>query len=440
MKIEKILHNLSIDHLNPMQEKVMESVTENNQIVLLSPTGSGKTLAFLLPIISKLKRDQNQVQALIIVPTRELALQIETVFKSMKTPFKINAVYGGHSSSTQVNNFSTPPSVLVGTPGRIEFHLRENSFDPSQITQVVIDEFDKALEMGFTKQMEFIFSYLKSLDFKMLTSATTLKDIPSFTQIQKPLYLDFLNAGQDKPKLSYSKVVSQDTEKLNDLIKLLAKLQKGLIIIFCNHRDAVDRISETLTKNKVANSPFHGGLDQDTRQRALMKFRNGSSRILICTDLAARGLDIPEISDVIHYQMPEQADTFTHRNGRTARMKASGKVYVILNEKQEQEGTFSYLDPDISLENLNTKALINNKTEFQTLYISAGKKDKINKVDIVGYFIKTLGVDKQDLGLIELRDNQSFIAVRSNKIKGLLKQKTDHRIKNKKVKIDLAKD
>ncbi|MHC5201745.1 DEAD/DEAH box helicase [Myroides sp. LJL119] len=438
MNIERILSNLSIDKLNAMQDKTLEVALNNNQVVLLSPTGSGKTLAFLLPIISKLKKDKTGVQALIIVPTRELAQQIEMVFKSIKTGYKINAIYGGHSTQTQIKNFSTPASVLVGTPGRIVFHLAHHSFDPSSITQVVIDEFDKALEMGFEQQMISIFSHLKHVKFKMLTSATTLKDIPEFVQINNPVYIDFLHILENKPKLSYSKVLSEDTQKLDDLIKLIAKIPKGLIIIFCNHRDAVDRISETLSKNKVANSPFHGALDQDTRQRALTRFKNGSSRILICTDLASRGLDIPEISNVIHYQMPLDKQTFIHRNGRTARMSATGSVHLMLNE--HNQNSFDYLDSNIALEVLDHKASINNRTEFQTIYISAGKKDKINKVDIVGYFIKTLNLDSQDLGLIQLNDHQAFVAIRWSKVNSILKSKTQHRIKNKKVKIALAKE
>ncbi|MHC5354328.1 DEAD/DEAH box helicase [Myroides sp. LJL115] len=437
MKINKILQNLDIQALNAMQQEVLKQSQTQKELVLLSPTGSGKTLAFLLPLIQHLERDKQGVQAICIVPTRELALQIEAVFKAMKTPFKVNTCYGGHSVKTEMNNFSTPSALLIGTPGRLKFHIEQKSFDPSTVTSLVIDEFDKALELGFTQDMDYIINSFKNLSFKILTSATKLSKIPAFTQLKQTKELDFLHIEKQQPQITYSKVVCKSTEKLEDLIKLLAKIGKDTILIFCNHRDAVDRISQTLAKNKVANSAFHGGLLQEDRQRALMKFKNGSCNILISTDLGARGLDIPEIGHVIHYQMPQNQDTFIHRNGRTARMKAKGKVYLILSELDNE---LSYIDQDIPLEILKNNTVINNKTDFQTIYISAGKKDKINKVDIVGYLIKTAGLTKEDIGLIDLRDNQAFIAIKSQRVKALLTNLQDTKIKNKKVKIALARN
>ncbi len=436
MKISKILSNLDIQELNAMQHQALDKSQSSSELVVLSATGSGKTLAFLLPIISKLDPNKTGVQAICLVPTRELALQIESVFKSMKTPFKVNACYGGHSVKTELNNFSVPSALLIGTPGRIKFHLEQNSFDPKSVTSLVIDEFDKALEFGFTNDMSYIIDCFENLNFKMLTSATKLSSIPSFTKIKNPLEINFLDSQVQQPQLSFSKIVCKSTEKLEDLVKLLAKIGKDTVLIFCNHRDAVDRISQTLTKNKVANSAFHGGLDQEDRQRALMRFRNGSCNILISTDLGSRGLDIPEIGHVIHYQVPENKDTFTHRNGRTARMKAKGKVYLIISELDQE---LQYIPQDLPLEDLSGKALIDNKTDFQTIYISAGKKDKINKVDIVGFLIKTAGLNKEDIGLIDLRDTQAFIAIKSNKVKALLRNVKDSKIKNKKVKIDVAR-
>ncbi|MDR0229369.1 MAG: DEAD/DEAH box helicase [Flavobacteriaceae bacterium] len=432
----QILQNLNLSALNEMQEKVFETAKNKNNIVLLSPTGSGKTLAFLLPLLARLDVNKKGVQAIILVPSRELALQIETVFKKMKTVFKINACYGGHSTKTEINNLSIPPAILVGTPGRVAFHIEENSFSCQHVHSYVVDEFDKALEMGFQDDMDYIINSLEQVSFRMLTSATALSKIPAFTGIENPQHLHFLNAQEAQPDLSFSKVVCTAEEKLETVIKLIGKIGKDTILIFCNHRDAVSRISETLTQKGVANGAFHGGLMQEDRERALMKFRNGSSHILIATDLAARGLDIPEIGHVIHYQIPDKEDTFIHRNGRTARMKASGKAYIVVTNEEE----YSFIDPNMPIETLEGNYRIDNRTDFKTIYISAGKKDKVNKVDIVGYLIKTGGLNKEDIGLIDVRDTQAFVAVNTYKIKPLLATLENTRLKNKKVKIALARE
>ncbi|MTG99414.1 MULTISPECIES: DEAD/DEAH box helicase [Myroides] len=431
----RILKNLDISALNTMQEQTYLTAQKNQNIVLLSPTGSGKTLAFLFSILDRLNANAKGVQAVILVPTRELALQIETVFKKMGTGFKINACYGGHSTRVEMNNFSTPPAVLVGTPGRIAFHIKESSFETDSVKSYVIDEFDKALELGFQEDMDFIINSFAHTSFRMLTSATKLDKIPVFTGIQKPAVIEFLSTEEVKPDLTFSKVIAPAEEKLETTIKLLAKIGRDTTLIFCNHRDAVDRISETLTNKGVSNSAFHGGMTQEDRERAILKFRNKSCHILISTDLASRGLDIPEIGHVIHYQIPDKEETFTHRNGRTARMKNKGKVYIITTKEEE----IDFIDPNLPIEVLKGNHKIDNRTDFLTVYISAGKKDKVNKVDIVGFFIKTGGLQKEDIGLIEVKDTQSFVAINAVKVKAILKKLEQAKIKNKKVKIAIAK-
>lgn len=435
MNIAKILQNLRIEDLNPMQTQVLEASNQKNNIILLSPTGSGKTLGFLLPLLDKLKLNVLGLQAIIIVPSRELALQIEDVFKKMGTGFKINSCYGGHSTKIETNNLSNPPAILVGTPGRIAFHIRSNNISVKNVFSYVLDEFDKALEMGFQEDMEYILKSLKNVDFRILTSATNLKKIPDFTGVENPHHIQFLKNEESKPDLLFRRVISKSEDKLATIIKLIGKIGKDTVVVFCNHRDAVDRISEALNRKGVSNSIFHGGLDQSERERALLKFRNKSSRILITTDLAARGLDIPQIGHVIHYQIPEKEDAFIHRNGRTARMKAKGVVYVMLTNND----SFDFIDTDMPLEDLSGNYKVENTTDFKTIYISAGKKDKINKVDIVGYLIKIGGLNKEDIGLIEVKDSQAFVAVSSYKIKSLFTCLENTKLKGKKVKIDLAK-
>lgn len=434
MQIDSILSKLQIPSLNTMQNSAYNASDNYQDLVLLSPTGSGKTLAFLFPILRNLKTDKKGVQALIMAPSRELAIQIEQVFKSMGTGFKVNSCYGGHSVKIEENNFKEPPAVLVGTPGRIAFHIRNQNFDAKTIETLVLDEFDKSLEFGFTEDMSFIIGQMKHLKHRILTSATEMRDIPAFTGLEDEKYVDFLKEKQIKPNLTLKKVMSIPEEKLETLIALIGKIGSKNTLIFCNHRDAVNRISELLEQNDVTHESFHGGMEQDERERALLKFRNGSIRILITTDLAARGLDIPEVEAIVHYQLPPKEDAFIHRNGRTARMKASGIAYLIMT-KDEQ---YPFLKKDIEEVSLSTNYKLPKTADFKTIYISAGKKDKVNKVDIVGYLIKTGGLEKDDVGLIEVKDTTAYVAVNATKVRALLTNLKDKKLKGKKVKIEIA--
>jgi superfamily II DNA/RNA helicase len=250
MNLETLLQNLQIQNLNQMQESTLQASEKHNNLVLLSPTGSGKTLAFLFSILNKFKTDYTGIQALILVPARELALQIEQVFKKMGTDNKVTICYGGHDKKLEANSLSQAPSVIIGTPGRIAYHIRNNNFDPSSIPSLVLDEFDKALELGFQEDMSYIISSMKSLENRMLTSATAMDNIPAFAGLKDEKIISFLKTNQIKPDLQYRKVMTTAEEKLESLFRLVCKIGNKRTLIFCNHRDAVDRISELL-KQKV---------------------------------------------------------------------------------------------------------------------------------------------------------------------------------------------
>ncbi|MGY4385992.1 superfamily II DNA/RNA helicase [Pedobacter sp. UYP24] len=433
--LEKILEKLKITALNDMQLASINAAKKGQDIVLLAPTGSGKTLAFLLPLLDNLERlEKDRVQALILVPSRELALQIEQVFKLMSTGFKVNCCYGGHPVKTERNNFEQPPAVLVGTPGRIAYHLRHENFDESGITTLVLDEFDKALEFGFQEDMSYIIKKLLSLKQRILTSATAMEAIPDFTGIGKSVEIDFLKDVKVAPDLKLKKVLTTAADKLDTLFQLICKIGDKRTLIFCNHRETVDRISDLLIDKDLAHDIFHGGMEQDERERALLKFRNGSIKILITTDLASRGLDVPEVECIIHYQLPYTEDAFLHRNGRTARMNAKGTAYLVIADDEK----YPFLKVDIETENLKGNFKIPADSEWQTLYIAAGKKDKVNKIDIVGLLLKKGGLQKEDVGLIEVKDQSSYVAVKRKMVNKVLKALANERIKNKKVKIEIA--
>ncbi|WP_214228474.1 DEAD/DEAH box helicase [Pedobacter sp. B4-66] len=434
MMVEKVLGNLKIASLNEMQQASVAAWKKGGDVVLLAPTGSGKTVGFLLPILNNLRAEVKGVQALVLVPSRELALQIESVFKQMATGFKVNCCYGGHAVRTERNNLEEPPAVLIGTPGRIAYHLRHENFDESTITTLVLDEFDKALEFGFQEDMSYIIKKLLSLKQRMLTSATAMEEIPEFTGVSKPVEINFLKDVKVVPDLKLKKVLTTAEDKLDTLLKLICKIGNKNTLIFCNHRETVDRISDLLIDKDLAHDIFHGGMEQDERERALLKFRNGSIKILITTDLASRGLDIPEVQCIIHYQLPYTEDAFLHRNGRTARMNAKGTAYLIIADDEK----YPFLKSDIETENLKGDFKLPGDSDWQTLYIAAGKKDKVNKIDIVGLLLKKGGLQKEDVGLIEVKDQSSYVAVKRSMINRILKSLANEKIKGKKVKIEVA--
>ena len=434
MELQPIYEKLQIQEMNQMQKSTFQSSENEQDIILLSPTGSGKTLAFLFPVLRNLQKDISGIQAIILVPARELALQIEQVFKNMGTDFKVTICYGGHDKKIEINNLTQAPAVLIGTPGRIAYHLKNNNFEPKTIKTLVLDEFDKALELGFEEDMNFIISSLKNISQRFLTSATAMDNIPKFVGLDNEKTLNFLKLGEAKPNIQLKKVMTIPEEKLETLFKLICKIGNKRTLIFCNHRDAVDRISELLREKGIDRETFHGGMEQDERERALLKFRNDSTRILITTDLASRGLDIPEVESIVHYQLPPKEDAFIHRNGRTARMHAKGFAYLIMTEEEN----FPFIKGNTPEENVTENYRIPAKTPFQTIYISAGKKDKVNKVDIVGYLIKKGELAKEDVGIIEVKDTTSYVAVARNKVKDVLKKLANEKLKGKKIKMEIA--
>ena len=431
-----ILLNLGIESLNEMQLSAQETILNDSNVLLLSPTGSGKTLAFLLPIFELLDEQVAGVQCLILVPSRELALQIEQVWKKMGTAYKVNVCYGGHSIETEIKNLSNPPAVLIGTPGRIADHIDRATFKVDRIQTLILDEFDKSLQLGFHEQMSFIISKLSKLNKRILVSATSGIEIPKYTRVVNPTVLDFIPTEEDKVNLSMKLVVSKEKDKIGSLFNLICSLKSQSALIFCNHRDAAERTSDSLNEKGIYATYYHGGMDQDERERALIQFRNGSVSYLVTTDLAARGLDIPEMKHVIHYHLPSKEDEFTHRNGRTARMLASGTAYVIIHESEKKQDYINYEMLVLKVDNATT---LPKPPEFQTIYISGGKKNKLNKIDIVGFFSQKGKLEKGDLGLIEVKDFISFAAVKYNKVNGLLSNIRDEKMKGKKFKIEVAR-
>lgn len=428
---QHILDKLGIEKLNAMQLEAEIAINSNNNIILLSPTGTGKTLAFLLPIIKELDADCTEVQTLILVPSRELAIQIEQVTREMGTGFKANAVYGGRPFSKDKIELNHLPAILIGTPGRIADHLRRGTFSIENIRTLVLDEFDKSLEIGFEEEMKEIISALKKVNKRILTSATQALRIPKFVGLNNPTTINYLlENGDEASLLKIKTVISPTKDKLETLVKVLCHIENEPAIVFCNFRDTIEMVSDFLTENKIGHGCFYGGMEQKDRERTLIKFRNGTHQVIVATDLAARGLDIPEIKHIIHYQLPLKLDEFTHRNGRTARMNAKGTSYVIQWEKEKR----SEFTQDADIETLQNKSTPKT-SKWETLFISGGRKDKISKGDIAGLFLKQGKLSNDQLGIIELKQDCAFVSVPAIKAVELIKILNNTKLKNKKVRI-----
>ena len=427
------LDKFQITDLNKMQKESYKTISSKKDVVLLSPTGSGKTLAFLLPLIEQLDKKNQEIQLLILVPSRELAQQIEQVTRKIGSGFKVNAVYGGRSGSLDKIDLKHRPAILIGTPGRVADRLRRDHFSLEHIKTLVLDEYDKSLEIGFEKEMSEIINTLPNIKQRVLTSATSYARIPDFVGLNKPVFINYIQ--ENSSQLVVKTIISQDKDKLKSLEKSLAYIGNKPGIIFCNFKEALERISSFLSNNGISHQCFHGGMEQIDRERALIKFRNGTNQLLLATDLASRGIDIPEIKFVLHYHLPLHDKEFTHRNGRTARMNQDGIAYILQWKEDDLPDFIKEINPKIIDIDSKDSSKSANSINWNTLYITGGRRDKISKGDIVGLFIKQGGIENHQLGVIEVKQNCAYACVESAVTEQIIEKTNNSRLKKKKVRI-----
>ena len=441
MDIQQILNKLHITALNEMQQHTAEAVLgSDGDVVLLSPTGTGKTLAYLLPLIQLLDSTSDAVQALVITPGRELALQSDNVLKSMGCGLRSTACYGGRATMDEHKVLKeVRPQIVFGTPGRLNDHLDKDNISRYAIQYLIIDEFDKCLEMGFQGEMQRLVKSLPALRRRILLSATNAEQIPQFVNMSKKgTLIDFLPEDeQTSQRITLYEVHSPQKDKLETLRQLLLSFGDESSIVFLNYRDSVERVNNYLLEEGFVTSCFHGGLEQKQREDALYKFSNGSANVLVSTDLASRGLDIPDIQNIVHYHLPESEDGYIHRVGRTARWDAAGRTFFILNSSEHIP---DYVEGDVvpyavaELQHADPPL-----PRMATIYIGKGKKDKISKGDIVGFLCKTGGLKADEIGRIDVKDRYAYAAVKREKLKQVLRQTQGEKIKGIKTIIEQVK-
>lgn len=433
--IDKILDKLGIQ-LNPMQEETMHAVLHGNKdVVVLSPTGSGKTLAYLMPLVQLIDPKVDEPQLVVVTPGRELALQSTEVLKSMGTGLRTMACYGGRAAMDEHRVMNKVlPQVIFGTPGRLTDHLDKGNFSAEHVKYLVIDEFDKCLEMGFQDEMGRLIASLPYLERHFLLSATEAEEIPRFVHMGRVETIDYrMDEEQVPERIHIYQVKSPQKDKLETLAQLLLSLGDESSIVFLNYRDSVERTNEFLRSRGFATSAFHGGLEQHEREDALYKFSNGSANIFVSTDLGARGLDIPDIDNIIHYHLPECEDSYIHRVGRTARWEATGKAFFLLGPSEDIP---SYVDAEVEDYEIPSDLPAPAKPRMATIYIGKGKKDKISKGDIVGYLCKIGQLQSSEIGKIDVKDRYAYVAVSRTKLKQVLKLTAGQKIKGIKTVIE----
>ena len=402
------LSKLGITALNAMQQDMLQTARKGASVVLLSPTGSGKTLAYLLPLLEKLDAKSDDLQALVIVPSRELAIQTAGVARRLCSELRIAACYGGRPAMEEHQQMrGLRPHLVAATPGRLLDHLQKGNLLPDSVSTLVIDEFDKSLELGFREQMQGIITLLPHLQQRILLSATDTDDIPAFVGSKDYVRLNFLDAADDD-RISLLVVKSPEKDKLQTLYRLLCTLGTQKSLVFVGYRESVERVGNYLEGQGIMADIFHGGMEQRDRERALYRFMNGSSNVLVSTDLASRGLDITAVDNIIHYHLPSSEEACTHRNGRTARWDMNGSAYFILGP---EESLPEYLGEEVETFTLPTKVPKPEKPLWVTLYIGKGKKDKISRGDIVGFLTKQGGIESHQIGRIDVLPHWSYVAV-----------------------------
>ncbi len=432
--LQTVKERMGIETLNDMQSQALDKwKSGSGDLILYSPTGTGKTLAFTMCLLQALKPPMQQLQAVVLSPSRELVMQTAEILRQLATGYKVTPCYGGHAVSDEKASLAVTPDIIVATPGRLLDHHKRGHIDLRGARLLVLDEMDKSLELGFEDEMRQLLKQMPKLNRRILASATVLYPVPDYVRLHNPYTLDVLEKSeQPAERITVRQVMADSKDKLDTLRQLLLSLDDGKVIVFANFRESVERIHQFLVKNRIDAGIYHGALEQQDRECAVAMLNNGSINVLVSTDLASRGLDIDTVEHIIHYHMPVSEQAYIHRNGRTARVDAVGNAYVITAPAEELPDWVT-IDEPMTLHPADSRP----RAMMATLYFQAGKKEKLSRGDILGFIAGNGGIEASSIGRIDVRDHYSLAAVPRRSAQGVLKNLMNAKIKGKKVRISI---
>ena len=432
--LQTVGERMGIDRLNDMQQQALAVwKSGGGDLVLYSPTGTGKTLAFALCVLQALKPPMQQLQAVVLAPSRELVMQTAEVMRQLATGYKVTPCYGGHAVSDEKASLTVTPDVIVATPGRLLDHHRRGHIDLRGTRLLVLDEMDKSLELGFEDEMRQLMKFMPKVNRRILASATVLHPVPEYVRLHHPVILNVLEKSeQPAQRITVYQVKADGKDKLDTLCKLLLTLGGGKTIVFVGYRESAERVHQHLVAQRIDAGIYHGALEQQDREQAVAMLNNGSITVLVSTDLASRGLDIDTVEHIVHYHLPVSEQAYIHRNGRTARINATGEAYVITSPG-EQLPCWVTIDEPMPL---NPASKMPQAT-MATLYFQAGKKEKLSRGDIMGFIASNGGIKASEIGRIDVRDHYALAAVPRDEAKQVLTNLQHLKIKGKKVRISI---
>lgn len=421
----KNLDSLNYKTMTPIQEESIPFILKGNDVLAQAKTGSGKTAAFGIGILHHLKPERYRVQSLVLCPTHELAEQVTGELRRIarfQHNIKLLKITGGLPMHKQELSLSHQAHIVVGTPGRILKHLEKSNLDLSELKTLVLDEADRMLDMGFIHQIKSIINYAPTQRQTLCFSATFPDNIIELSQtIMKNPRKITVESQHDSSVIKQEFFEAKSDEKCPLIVDLLVERSPESTIIFCNTKDACRRVASKLNKQDVHCLALHGDLDQKERTEALIRFSNKSSKVLIATDVAARGLDIDNLSLVINFDLPFETETYLHRIGRTGRAGKEGLAISLMKPGEDFriKEINEFLKSDYSVE-IRKEETGFNKTnshsslnpEMKTLSINGGRKNKISAGDILGALTAKGGVAGSDIGKIDRMDYITFVAVR----------------------------
>jgi ATP-independent RNA helicase DbpA len=443
------LEELQFTTPTPVQEQVLPLTLDGQDVAGQAPTGSGKTAAYGLALLQQVDLKNDAVQMIVLVPARELALQVRDALKKLGKylpNLRVAAFYGGHAFREETASLQQAPHVVVATPGRLLDHFERRTIIPNQLKTLVLDEADKLLELGFQDELVEIVKRLPRRRQTLLFSATMSDKVLEL--IRKNLTRPrVINLGQDEDRLPENLTLIGHLGPVElkpaALLHLLRQPETGRALIFCNTREKCMELARFLQGREVAAEVLHGKMPQPERDKALLKLRNGSSQVLVATDVAARGLDVTLLDTVVQYDAPDKADSFQHRAGRTARAGAEGTAHLLATTKEKDHVqkwpvAASIQWREMKAPKLPPAAPKAPKPENVTIHVTAGKKDKVSAHDLVGAFVNVGGVTREQVGHIEVFDYYSYVAVPRQMAPDVLQRLLGAKVKGKKVRVSLV--